>query len=53
MKVELGAVQETLLIPLLGRAMETKKANGILQDTKAVSIVEQLDYDFSKWQLSR
>ncbi|MEM9217731.1 MAG: class I SAM-dependent methyltransferase [Cyanobacteria bacterium P01_F01_bin.150] len=47
--VNLGPIQETLLIPLLGRAVETKKGNGLIKDEKAVSIVESLDYDFSKW----
>ena len=51
--VELGPVQETLLIPLLGRAVETQKRNGLIQDKKAVSIVESLDYDFSKWKKSK
>ena len=51
--VDLGPVQETLLIPLLGRAAETQKANGLIQDNKAVEIVAALDYDFSKWQKSR
>ncbi|MEM8923078.1 MAG: class I SAM-dependent methyltransferase [Actinomycetota bacterium] len=48
--VELGAVQETLLIPLLGRARETAKKMGLIDDPKAVEIVERLDYDFSKWE---
>lgn len=48
--VSLGSVQETLLIPLLGRAMETKRSDGLLNDPRAVEIVEQLDYDFSKWK---
>lgn len=50
MNVELGPVQETLLIPLLGRAVETGKSNGLLRDPKAVEIVEALDYDFEKWR---
>jgi O-methyltransferase involved in polyketide biosynthesis len=50
--VDLGPVQETLLIPLLGRAVETKKKSGLIQDPKAVEIVEALDYDFSKWRRS-
>ncbi|MEM9301534.1 MAG: class I SAM-dependent methyltransferase [Pseudomonadota bacterium] len=49
-QVELGPVQETLLIPLLGRAVETAKPDGILKDTRAVEIVEELDYDFDKWR---
>ncbi|MEM6532540.1 MAG: class I SAM-dependent methyltransferase [Myxococcota bacterium] len=47
--VELGPVQETLLIPLVSRAEETKKANGLVNDPRAVEIVESLDYDFDKW----
>ncbi|MEM9488372.1 MAG: class I SAM-dependent methyltransferase [Myxococcota bacterium] len=47
--VELGPVQETLLIPLLGRAEETKKKRGLLRDPKAVEMVAALDYDFAKW----
>lgn len=47
--VELGSVQETLLIPLFSRALETARPNGLLKDARAVEIVEQLDYDFSKW----
>ncbi|MEO1622798.1 MAG: hypothetical protein AAFU53_17405 [Cyanobacteria bacterium J06632_3] len=41
--VELGPIQETLLIPLLGRATETQKNNGLIQDKKAVQIVEQTE----------
>ncbi|MEM9070010.1 MAG: class I SAM-dependent methyltransferase [Myxococcota bacterium] len=49
-QVELGPVQETLLIPLLGRALETKKPSGLINDPKAVEIVDSLDYDFAKWE---
>ena len=45
--IKKGNVQETLLLPLWGRAYETKKANPRLIDKKAVEIVEKLDYDFS------
>ena len=51
--VDLGPVQETLLIPLLGRAIQTQKGNGLIQDEKAVQIIESLDYDFAKWQKSK
>jgi len=50
--VELGPVQETLLVPLLGRAMETRR-KGLVNDPKAVEIVERLDYDFDKWRGGR
>lgn len=49
-KVELGPIQTTLLIPLLDRAEETKKARPLLSDQKAVDIVSALDYDFDKWR---
>lgn len=48
-KVDLGSIQETLLIPLLGRAVSTKKSPALFSDEKAVEIVDRLDYDFSKW----
>ncbi|MFD2178547.1 class I SAM-dependent methyltransferase [Veronia pacifica] len=48
--VTLGSVQETLLIPLLGRAQETSRPNGLLSDPRAQEIIDQLDYDFSKWR---
>lgn len=47
--VELGGAQTTMLIPLLGRAVETEKKNGLLKDNKAVEIIASLDYDFSRW----
>jgi len=48
--VDLGPVQQTLLIPLFGRALESRKSKGLLTDTKAEAIVDALDYDFSKWK---
>ena len=48
--VNLGSVQETLLIPLFSRALETARPNGLLKDPRALEIVDQLDYDFSKWR---
>lgn len=51
--VDLGPVQETLLIPLLARARETARARGLLRDPRAVEIVRALDYDFSKWEGGR
>jgi O-methyltransferase involved in polyketide biosynthesis len=46
--LELGNVQETLLLPLWGRAMETQKTAPKLIDTKAVSIINSIPYDFTK-----
>ncbi|MFJ4851063.1 MULTISPECIES: class I SAM-dependent methyltransferase [unclassified Streptomyces] len=46
--VELGRVQETLLIPLFARAAETARRRPLTRDPKAVELVESLDYDFSR-----
>ncbi|MXY25452.1 MAG: class I SAM-dependent methyltransferase [Acidobacteria bacterium] len=51
--VDLGPVQETLLIPLLGRARETEQPRGLLHDRRACEIVRELDYDFTKWEGKR
>ena len=48
--VKLDPIHETLLLPLWGRASETRKKNRILEDPKSLQIVESLDYDFSKWE---
>ncbi|EYF02937.1 class I SAM-dependent methyltransferase [Chondromyces apiculatus] len=51
-KVDLGKVQETLLIPLYGRAVETRKRRPLLSDPKAVEMVAAIDYDFHKFDRS-
>ncbi|MCP2261860.1 O-Methyltransferase involved in polyketide biosynthesis [Streptoalloteichus tenebrarius] len=48
-RVELGDVQETLLIPLYGRAVESTKRRPILRDPKAVTMVRTIDYDFGRF----
>ena len=45
--IKKGNIQETLLLPLWGRAIETQKDKPRLIDKKAVEIIEKLDYDFS------
>jgi len=45
--VSRGSVQETLLLPLWGRAFETKQKSPRLKDEKALEILEKVDYDFS------
>ena len=45
--VDLGNVQKTLLLPLWGRAVESKKENPLLIDKTALQIIEAVDYDFS------
>jgi O-methyltransferase involved in polyketide biosynthesis len=47
-KIDLGTVQETLMLPLWARARETEKNNPIVYDTDAKDIVERIDYDFSQ-----
>jgi len=46
-EIELGSVQKTLLLPLWGRAVETQKPNPLLVDKKAVSIINNIPYDFN------
>jgi O-methyltransferase involved in polyketide biosynthesis len=48
-QVRLGAVQETLFIPLAGRARETRKKRPILHDPKAAQIVDSVPFDTSKY----
>ncbi len=48
LKVELGAVEETLVIPLWARAKDAEKEDPVLNDTYARDIVAKVDYDFSK-----
>lgn len=45
----LGEVQETLLIPLFGRALENQKIRPLIHDPASAKIVEMLDYDFRKF----
>jgi len=46
-KIELGKVQETLLLPLWGRAIELQKKDPRLVDEMAVEILNKIDYDFT------
>ena len=45
--VNLGDVQKTLLLPLWGRAQESRKPKPLLVDETAVRIIDQVDFDFS------
>ena len=44
----LGGVAETLLIPLYTRAVESQRSDAILRDDRAVALVAQMGYDFSR-----
>ena len=47
-KINLSGVSETLLGTLWNRAKLSREHNSVLNDTKAIEIVEKIDYDFSK-----
>ena len=49
-KINLGEIQTTLLLPLYARARETEKKDPLIYDSYAKSIVEKIDYDFSKFE---
>ena len=46
-QIEKNTVQETLIIPLYGRKMCTEQFPNLFQDSKAVELINRLDYDFS------
>lgn len=48
--VVLGEVQETLLIPLYGRAVDAERDPTVLDDGRAVELVDAIDYDFTKFR---
>ena len=47
--IQLGRVQETMLVPLYARAVETTRMRPILSDPKAVEMVESIDWDFQRF----
>lgn len=49
MKIKLEGVQETLLIPLVARAYETKSEHHRIDDVKAVEMMSKIEYDFEKF----
>ncbi|MGZ7134728.1 MAG: class I SAM-dependent methyltransferase [Methanobacterium sp.] len=49
MQQDLKGIPETSLIPLWARAVEAKQPHPIIIDEKAIEIMEQIDYDFSKF----
>ena len=48
-KIQLGEVQETLLVPLYLRALESRRKRPILRDPKAAEMVDSIDWDFQKF----
>jgi O-methyltransferase involved in polyketide biosynthesis len=45
---DLSGVAETLLIPLYVRAMESQRPDAMIKDEKAVALVTQMSFDFSR-----
>jgi O-methyltransferase involved in polyketide biosynthesis len=50
---QLGRVQETLLVPLYGRALDALGKRPILNDRTAVEMVESIDWDFARFNQAR
>lgn len=48
-QVQLGAVQETLFIPLAARARESRRKRPALRDPKAAELVRSIAYDTAKY----
>ncbi|BDH59135.1 class I SAM-dependent methyltransferase [Tsukamurella sp. PLM1] len=48
-KIELGDIQETLLIPLYGRARDAAAKRSVLGDSTAIELVDAIDYDFGRF----
>src|SRR4051795_8454567 len=48
MTVELGGVPETLLWTLWHRAAEARRPDGVLDDRRAVALVDEIDYPFAE-----
>ena len=51
-EARLGAVQETLFIPLAARAIQTQRKHPVLRDPKAVELVRSIDYDTARYDRS-
>jgi len=48
-EARLGAVQETLFIPLAARAIQSQRKHPVLRDPKAVELARSIDYDTAKY----
>lgn len=47
-KIEMTGVPETMIQTLYARAMESKREEHLIYDKKAMEIVKEMDYDFTK-----
>ena len=51
--VDLSGVSETALMTLQVRAAEASRPDAILEDPKAIQLVDSIDYDFAKFGFTR
>ena len=51
--ITLDKEKETLLIPLYGKAIESRKKKPILLDYKATEVVSKIDFDFNSLKIPR
>lgn len=47
--LKLDGVSETMLIPLYFRAIASKMKNPVIMDSKAIELINKINYDFSKY----
>ena len=47
--IRLGPAEETLLVPLFARAMESRRKHAILKDPKAMEMVESIEWDYERF----
>lgn len=47
-KIEMTGVPETMIQTLYARAMESEREGHLIYDKKAMEIVKEMDYDFTK-----
>jgi O-methyltransferase involved in polyketide biosynthesis len=47
-RVELGTIQETMLLTLADRAVDARKKRSVLRDAKAVEILESIDHPLAQ-----
>ncbi|MEO8813659.1 MAG: class I SAM-dependent methyltransferase, partial [Mycobacterium sp.] len=52
-KVALSGVSETALLTLHARAREARRADGVIDDPMAVTLVDSIDFDFAKFGPTR
>jgi O-methyltransferase involved in polyketide biosynthesis len=51
--IPLGRVQESLLVPLYARALDSVNRRPILKDRKAAEMVQSIDWDFGRFNQKR